>query len=344
MSLRSPVVFRPKPVKPPVSPGRDPVSPGDTPHRLICKKSGCGPEGDVPPLNDVPGSTPGDTNPNPNPGGDTVPGPVGDTPPPPPPPRVDRPANGQELHDNLRGAIVRNDPDVEMPPYTQNSQNLKRDNKRAGKEEARFAVTDSRVKQLWKDQGFPVSDKVWKPAVMDTKSFKFDYREGSPQGDSSDSDLSVDSGSYDKGEPMVENYHDVDSGSIMVKSQLKIEGAGDTIPFSEKTFQMAKEDFGGNLGNVNRIGVTNIINDGWIEKAGIHLQNVDDFKWKAFERGTPEYNDFLYSDNGKWAGHMFTDHHNALNNKDIVRIHSAKETLPDGDIKGYMVLETGAPQ
>ncbi|KAH8714865.1 hypothetical protein GQ44DRAFT_730587 [Phaeosphaeriaceae sp. PMI808] len=174
---------------------------------------------------------------------------------------------------------------------------------------------------------------------MDTKDFNFRYNRPSTPG----SDSTTESGNYRYGEPMVGNYHDVERGSIMTKSQLKPEADDAGMPFSEKSYQMAREDFGGNIGNVNRFGVSDIVNTGWLQKANTHLADTSDLQWKKFERGTPGYSDFLATDNGKWTGYMLTDHHGPMNNRDIVAISVAREKLPDNTYKGYMSIETGAP-
>jgi hypothetical protein len=301
----------------------------------VCKRSDCNPGG-IPPQ-DPPGPPPAPAHP---PAGDNA-----------IPPHVDKPTTGQDIHNNLRGAIARNEPEVIRPPYTQN---YARDMVRANEPRIQVPLSDSRVKDMFQQQGFRVREKAWKPAVMDSKDFKFNYdkpekpgtpdQPGTPETESSQETTSTtDSGSYRYGAPMVENYHDMEQGSIITKSQLKSEG--DTgLPFSEKSYQMVREDFNGNIGSVKRIGISDIVNEGWLDKAKIYLRDTPDFEWETFQRGTPGYNDFLATDNGKWIGYMLTDHHGPMNNKDIVSIAVAKEVIPDGSYKGFMSIVTGAPQ
>jgi hypothetical protein len=332
---RSPVA----PIAPkPVSPARPP------PNNKLCKKSSCGAgEGNSPPRLGGDDPNPGPARPNSNSpaaGDDTI------------PPRVDRPENGEQIHNNLRGAIARNEPEVIRPAYTANGA-YRRDWKRADEPDAEVPMSDSNAKNLFEDAGFNVRDKRWKPAVMDRPGFNFEYekapsprRRPSPDSDSDEAPSTPstkDGGEYTHGEPMVENYHDRQGGSVITKSQLKPENDDTNLPFSEKSYQMIRDDFGPNP-DIKRFGVTDIINEGWLQKANIHLADTPDFQWKNFERGTPGYNDFLGSDNGKWIGFMMGDHHAPMGNKDIVRIRAAKETLPDGTTKGYMAAITGPPQ
>lgn len=312
-----------------------------SPPKTQCKRSGCSPAGNPSPPHDDPHPAPAPPDPAPA-EGNTI------------PPHVDRPKTGEDIHNNLRGAISRNEPEVIRPPYTENFQ---RDIDRANGPLLQSPIGNPDVQKMWTLQGFQFRDEKWKPAVMDKKDHNFLYvspppRKGSPtQPDPDDSPQSSDgyeddddSGMYRYGEPSVENYHDVEHGSIMVKNQIKLEDDDGRVPFSEKTYQMAREDFGDEIQNLNRIGINKIVNEGWKEKAAIHLKGTDSYKWKTFERGTPEFNDFLGTENAKWAGYMLTDHHGPMNNKDIVSISVAREKAPDGDDIGFMSINLGAPQ
>ncbi|KAF2689126.1 hypothetical protein K458DRAFT_383788 [Lentithecium fluviatile CBS 122367] len=299
LSSRSPA-FVPRPFvhpgpvarPPPLAPVREPAAPGGD-DRLVpghCKRASCGPGGNTPPPHDAPGLAP--AHPNPDPAGENA-----------IPARVDRPANGQDIHNNLRGVISRNEPEVVKPPYTQS---YKRDMVRANEPIIEFPLSDSRVKDIWEQRDFRVRSERWKPAVMDTEDFNFAYSPPEPRpdppipGSNSNSDSEPESlsgslgpGDYLYGLPMVENYHDMRGGSITAKSQLKPKADQAAMPFSEKSYQMAKEDFRTN--------------------------------------------------NSKWVGFMLTDHHNSMNNEDIVSVAVARENVPDGTRKGYMFLQLGAP-
>ena len=243
------------------------------------------------------------------------------------------PKTGEQIHDDLVSAIKNDKPEVVRDPYTKPELNLARDQDRAGGVTG-FPVSDGNVRDLFGQQGFRTNDDVWKPAVMDKKGYEFDSfsRGSSPESDAS--------GEYGAGIPQVENYHDVAQGTMMVKNQVKIEDDVSGLPWSEKAYQMAKEDFGPNP-NINKIGVTGIISDSWRAAANKHLANAPDGQWQTYERGSPQYNDFLATDNGKWAGFMMSDHHAPLGGKDITGISVVKIKEPDGDFQGYMVLNLG---
>lgn len=314
---------QPAPAPPPVVPEKPPTPPQEPPPppKPNCKRADC-----------VPGA-PGDSgkrphspdNEDPNKKPNTGAGASGSG-----------PKTGDQIHGDLVSAIKDNKPEVVMDPYTKPELGLARDRVRAGVV-TDFPVSDDKIRVLFGKQGFRTDGDVWRPAVMDKKDFDFSSWQRGHTPESESSEGSVSSGEYAVGIPLVENYHDVGRGTIMVKNQLKVDSDVSGLPWSEKTYQMVKEDFGPNP-NINKIGVTGIISESWRGAANKNLANVPEGEWRTYPSGSAEYNDFLQTVNGKWAGLMLTDHHGSLGNKVIDSLSVTKVKEPDGDIQGYMVM------
>lgn len=316
------IPVEPKPVipdaPPPPKPApEEPPAPAPKPN---CKRADCAPGAP----GDGPGKrphSPEDDNPNKKP--NTEAGPAG--------------KSGEDIHNDLVAAIRNNKAEVNQPLYTEKG--LKRDEARAGATEE-FPVSSEDVRDLFKSQGFRTEGNNWKPAVMDNDNYDFASFQRGRTPDSESSGSSAGSGEYAAGIPQVDNYHDVAQGNILVKNQVKVADDASGLPWSEKAYQLVREDFGANP-VINKIGVTGIISDTWRAAATKHLGNVPDGQWQTYQRGTPQYNDFLATDNGKWAGFMMADHHTPLGGKDIASLSVVKKTQPDGDVEGYMVMNLG---
>jgi hypothetical protein len=233
--------------------------------------------------------------------------------------------DGRRVHNDLHAAIRDNKDDEPWANYkdkkdANGSPMYERETPRTQKD---FVSEDS--EDLWKEQGFEVDRKRWKTAVMDRPAY-FERSDGSSDGGSSHGGSSA--STDDINAAQVENFHDVKSGMIISKVQTG-DDRDNKLPFSEQSFQMAKEDFG-DIKKLNKIGVELIVNEDW-NKIAIGLGVRD--QWKTFNRGDDGFDELLGTDNGKWVARMLKDHHNEMGNKDIESISAVRV----GDA-GRMVL------